>query len=161
MGRVLHRHTLPLFLMVVGQINIACGIGLLVIAETQAPISGDGQAPMALQVSLERMQVPTGKAFNLGQIPRRFEDKQDLAQLIHHRRRQPPGHCRPRKGVAAHYDGSWQGSSCSLSACTAKPYKVNSGPRLPLMISKSARPPIAGDESEKILVRLFSSVPLA
>src|SRR5208283_3054968 len=47
--------------VVVDQVNLACCIGIFLIAEDQSPVSGYGQTPEPFQLTLERMQLPAGE----------------------------------------------------------------------------------------------------
>src|SRR5579864_7262394 len=89
MGRVLHGHCG--LLVVVDQVHIAGGVRLFVVAENQAPVSSDGQAPESFQTALERVQFPSGKPADLVEAFTGFKGEQKLAQLIHHRGWHPPG----------------------------------------------------------------------
>src|SRR5450631_3177703 len=69
-------------LVVVDQVNIACRVSLLVVAENQAPVSGDGQDPESFQVALEWMQLPAWEPCHLVQRIGGFEGEQEFAQFV-------------------------------------------------------------------------------
>jgi hypothetical protein len=71
--------------MVVDQVDVAGGVRFFVVAKSQAPVSGDGQAPESFEAAPERVQLPSWKS------PGGFEGKQKLAKLVGHRGRQPSG----------------------------------------------------------------------
>src|ERR1017187_8747900 len=77
--------------VVVDQVNIAGCIGIFVIAEDQSPVSGYGQAPESLEVTLERVQLPAGKLAELFQRLGCIDGEEQLAQLFSHCRRQRTG----------------------------------------------------------------------
>jgi hypothetical protein len=77
--------------VVVDQVNIAGFMGIFVIAEDQSPVSGYGQAPESLEVTLERVQLPAGEFAELLQCLGGFDGEEQLAQLFSHCRRQGTG----------------------------------------------------------------------
>ena len=67
--------------MVVDQVNFARSVRLFAVAENQAPVSGDGQAPESFQAALERVQLPSRKPAELVEGLGGFEGEQKFPSL--------------------------------------------------------------------------------
>jgi hypothetical protein len=73
--------------VIIHQVNVVRGVGLIVVFEGQAPVSGHAHTPNAFQVAFELVQMPARDRAELVDAISRGHGVELLAEFIGHRRR--------------------------------------------------------------------------
>jgi hypothetical protein len=114
--------------MVVRQINFAGRVSDVVVAEDQAPVSSNGQAPEAFQLALQWVQLPARKTPDLFEVLSCFQSEKKLAELVNVSQLKVPWRYRLRKAALALYAEIRLGASGPFATlvCTVIPYMSSS-----------------------------------